>query len=167
LVPFYSTNESSNINFYGEVAHLIPGHYSSIGEEGTIYIDDFEGASIGYNFGSPPLTWRLASTPKGAKDANGKELFPESALFNDLKTGYNRAKLAWYTIATGFYFSNSNFPSLSNNVINDIYQRQYRIKDIFPQRSRTGPNDLQTTIDLAFFPTKNAYFAIHAPRVVR
>lgn len=151
-LPFYTTNESSNINFYGEVAHLIPGHFSSIGDEGTIYIDDFEAASVGYNFGSPPLTWRLASTPKGAKDANGRELFQESKLFNDLKTGYNRAKLAWYTIATGFYFSNSNFPTLSNNVILDIYQRQYRIKDVFPQRSRTQPNDLQTTIDLAFFP---------------
>ncbi len=151
-LPFYKTNESSHINFYGEVAHLIPGHYNSIGDEGTIYIDDFEGAVIGYGFGFPANVWRLSSTPSGARDASGKVLFPESNLYDSLPYGYNRAKLSWYNIANGFFFSNSNFPSFDNKIRNNVYMRPYRLKHIFPQRQRQQINDLVQTFDIAYYP---------------
>lgn len=154
-LPFYKTNEMSSITAYGEYAKLIPGHFPTIGDAGTVYIDDFEGASINYNFGGQSTLWRLSSAPTGAKNENGETLFPESTRINDHTYGYNRAKLSWYNIATAFYFSNGFAPSnITGNkkIIDDIYMRQYKIKDIFPSKNTSNVTDLQTTLDLAFYP---------------
>jgi cell surface protein SprA len=151
-LPFYKTSEMSTINAYAEYARLIPGHYASIGEAGTIYLDDFEGASISYNFGNPANLWRLASTPRGAKDANGKTLFLESELIDSLSYGYNRAKLAWYNIATFFYYGTNIGPQFPPSVLRDLYQRQYVITDVYPSRSSTGINNILQTLDLSFYP---------------
>ena len=109
-LPFYKTSEMSTINAYGEYAKLIPGHYSTIGDEGTIFIDDFEAASINYGFGNPALLWRLASTPHGAKDAAGRTLFQESSMIDSPVYGYNRALLSWYNIANSLFYPEGQFP---------------------------------------------------------
>ena len=93
-LPFYNTREMSSITAYAEGAMLQPGHAPQIGKgnEGQIYIDDFEGTRAGIDLRFPLISWTLASIPQ----KNG--LFPEAALNNDLASGYNRAKLAWYNI---------------------------------------------------------------------
>lgn len=151
-LPFYTTNEASSIKTYGEIAHLIPGHNTNIGNEGTIYIDDFEGATIGTNFGNPATMWRLSSTPQDAKNEQGNYLFNESKMFDSLVYGYNRAKLSWYNIASLFYFQNSSSPTLPPNVTDNIYMRPYRVKQVFPARNVTSISDLLQVLDLAFFP---------------
>ena len=93
-LPFYSTKEMSSITAYAEAAMLQPGHAPQIGKgsAGQVFIDDFEGTRAGIDLRFPLISWNLASVPQG----NG--LFPESALTNDLASGYNRAKIAWYNI---------------------------------------------------------------------
>ena len=93
-LPFYDSKTVSTINAYGEAATLRPGHPSQIGKgnEGLIYIDDFEGTTSSIDLRFPFVSWVLASTPQG----NG--LFPEATLTNNLDYGKNRAKLAWYNI---------------------------------------------------------------------
>lgn len=156
-LPFYKTNEMSTVTAYGEYARLFPGHYPTIGDAGTIYIDDFEGASINYSFGSPASAWRLASTPYGAVNEDGKTLFPESSRINDHSYGYNRAKLAWYSIANSFYqagFAPTDYIFQNQRIQDDVYQRYYRIKDIFPSRNVSGLVDLVPTLDMAFYPNQ-------------
>ena len=150
-LPFYKTSEMSTINAYGEYAKLIPGHYSTIGDEGTIFIDDFEAASINYGFGNPALLWRLASTPHGAKDAAGRTLFQESSMIDSPVYGYNRALLSWYNIANSLFYPEGQFPK---TVTDDLYNRFYRIQDIYPGRFTQTINDLIQTFDLSFYPDR-------------
>ncbi|MBL7789594.1 MAG: cell surface protein SprA [Chitinophagales bacterium] len=153
-LPFYKTSEMSTVNAYAEYARLIPGHYSSIGEEGTIFIDDFEAASINYGFGNPAIVWRLASTPKGAKDASGRTLFPESAMIDSLPYGFNRAKLSWYNIANTFFFNSGVGWDPPESVKKDLYNRNYEIQDVYPGRFTQGINNQIQTLDLSFYPEK-------------
>lgn len=153
-LPFYKTSEMSTINAYAEYARLIPGHYSSIGKEGTIFIDDFEATSINYGFGSPAIVWRLASTPHGSKDAFGRTLFPESSLIDSHYYGFNRAQLSWYNIATTFYFNSGVGPRPSDNVLKDLYNRSYNIQDVYPGRFTQSINNLIQTLDMTYYPDK-------------
>ena len=99
-LPFYSTKAMSSITAYGEMAALIPGHPKQIGKgrSGQSYIDDFEGTRSSIDLRFPLINWTLASVPQNAVDQNGNTLFPEAALNNDLSSGFNRAKIAWYNI---------------------------------------------------------------------
>ena len=65
----------STIQAYGEAAALKPGHPPQIGKgtSGSIYIDDFEGATSNIDLRFPLISWSLASTPQN----NG--LFPEAS----------------------------------------------------------------------------------------
>ena len=94
-LPFIETKEKSIVNFSGEVATLIPGHNRAInvsGENGTSYIDDFEGSQSAIDIRTFN-TWVLSSVPQGQPD-----LFPEADLYDDINSGKNRAKIAWYVI---------------------------------------------------------------------
>ncbi|MBL0882081.1 MAG: cell surface protein SprA [Chitinophagaceae bacterium] len=90
-LPFYSTKATSAINAYGEAAFLKPGHPPQIGrgEQGLIFIDDFEGTRTSIDLRFPFVAWALASTPQG----NTK--FPEATLTDSIDYNFNRAKLAW------------------------------------------------------------------------
>ncbi len=155
-LPFYSTTAPSTINVYAEGAYLKPGHAPQIGrgQNGLIYIDDFEGSKSGIDLRFPLISWSLASTPKGATDVNAQPIFPEGALNNDLKYGMNRAKLAWYQVEqTLQQYKGPNNP-LSNNAaeLSDPRVRQVYQKEIFPQRT-TGFGESQlVTFDLAYYP---------------
>lgn len=68
-LPFISTKEKSTINLSAEFAALQPGFAGAIenqpGEGGTVYLDDFEGASSSFDLRGAGLvgTWTLASIP--------------------------------------------------------------------------------------------------------
>ncbi|HZF63749.1 MAG TPA: cell surface protein SprA, partial [Chitinophagaceae bacterium] len=154
-LPFYSSNVPSSITAYGEMAVLKPGHAPQIGKggEGVIYIDDFEGTRSSIDLRFPINNWVLASAPQKAVDKNGNILFPEAELNNDLESGYNRAKLAWYNIEPVLQERRS-----PNNPINDVKElskpetRQVLQREIFPQRSNDLGQALLTTFDLAYYP---------------
>ncbi|MCO5247732.1 MAG: cell surface protein SprA [Chitinophagales bacterium] len=147
----------SRISLSGEIAKFIPGSAKgiNIGKEPTVYVDDFEGTSVNYDMKFPFSMWQLASTPRGMKNAYGQELFSEAALSNDLRYGYNRAKLSWYQIDNVFYRTRNNPLAGNKREQEDIYSRLYYEKEIFPNRQNENlQNAPLYTFDLSFDPTE-------------
>ncbi len=149
-LPFYSTTAPSSINAYGEAAFLQPGHPKQIGKgnEGLIYIDDFEGARSSVDLRFPFVAWTLASTPQG----NG--LFPEATSTNSLEYGKNRAKLAWYNIEPTLQDKSSANNPLKGNVkeLSDPRVRSVFTNELYPQRTTNITDVLTSSFDLAFYP---------------
>ena len=149
-LPFYATKTMSSINAYGEGAFLKPGHPPQIGsgDQGLIFIDDFEGTRTNIDLRFPFVAWTLASTPQG----NPK--FPEAGLTDSIDYNFNRAKLAWYNIEPNLQDKNSSNNPLRRNVaeLSDPRVRQVFTNELFPQRT-TNITDVQTaTLDLAYYP---------------
>ncbi|MET0393491.1 MAG: cell surface protein SprA [Chitinophagaceae bacterium] len=153
-LPFYSTRAMSSITGYAEAAVLDPGHAPQIGRgsQGVMYVDDFEGTRSAIDLRFPLISWNMASIPQG----NG--LFTESSLINDLASGYNRAKLAWYNIEPVLQEKNNSNNPLRNNLaeLSRPETRQVLQQEIFPQRSTDFGQGLLTTFDLAFYPKDKA-----------
>lgn len=149
-LPFYDTKEMSSIDASAEFAHLIPGHSSAIGNDGTSYIDDFEGSVSVIDLRTQSL-WNLAATPQGVPD-----IWPEGELINDLEYGYNRAKLAWYVIDPLFFRDNSlTPPNIDNTMKSDNRMREVLEQEVFP--NRVLPNGTPSNIpvlDLAYYPAE-------------
>ena len=149
-LPFYSTKAMSSVTAYAEAAMLKPGHAPQIGKgnNGAIYIDDFEGTQSPIDLRFPLISWTLASVPAG----NG--LFPEAALNNDLSSGYNRAKLAWYNIEPVLQEKGVANNPLGHdlNELSKPETRQVLQQEIFPNSSTDLGQGLLTTFDLAFYP---------------
>ena len=94
-LPFYETKAKSSISAYGEAAILKPGHPSQIGkgDQGLIFIDDFEGTRATIDLRFPFVSWAMASTPQG------NPRFPESTLSDSID--YNKIeyrKIKWIRI---------------------------------------------------------------------
>jgi cell surface protein SprA len=156
-LPFYSTKAMSSVTAVAEAAYLDPGHakqINGINDEnktdrgGQVYVDDFEGTRAGIDLRFPLISWTLASVPQG----NG--LFPESSLSNDLRSGYNRGKIAWYNIETVLQEKgNSNNPLRGNLAeLSKPETRQVLRKEIFPRVFTQFGEGLLTTFDIAFYP---------------
>ncbi|HEY6062200.1 MAG TPA: cell surface protein SprA [Chitinophagaceae bacterium] len=152
-LPFYSTRAMSSITAYAEAALLDPGHPKQINasrsdKSGQVYIDDFEGTRSNIDLRFPLISWTMASIPQN----NG--LFPESALNNDLRSGYNRAKIAWYNIEPVLQEKRSSNNPLRNDLaeLSKPETRQVFQNEIFPKRSTQLGENLLTTFDVAFYP---------------
>jgi len=156
-LPLYETKEPSSFSLSGEMAHLKPGHQRAIGKEGTVYIDDFEGTTSSYDLKYPVAQWVLSSAPQNARNKNGQLLFPEATLSNDLRYGFNRAKLAWYHIDPLFNGTgNSATPShLTDADKKQAYVREVLEQEVFPNKSNPYNFDAKLyTFDLAFYPNQ-------------
>jgi cell surface protein SprA len=155
-LPFYSTTTPSSITAYGEVAELIPGHPKQIGKgsSGQSYIDDFEGTRSSIDLRFPLINWTLASVPQNAPDQFGNILFPEATLNNDLASGYNRAKIAWYNIEPVLQERNNPNNPLRNNLteLSKPESRMVLQQEIFPERTTNLGQGQLTTFDLAYYP---------------
>ena len=148
-LPFINTKEISTISVEAEYAQLFPGHSKVISSDGAAYIDDFESTKTAIDMTSRQ-SWVLASTPQM------QSLFPEANLDNDRAYGYNRAKLAWYTIDPMLLRNNANTPDhikndkeqQSNHFVREVFQ-----KEIFPDRETpTGIPTNISVLDLAYYP---------------
>ncbi|MFW5890575.1 MAG: cell surface protein SprA, partial [Marinilabiliaceae bacterium] len=149
-LPLVETTTPSSVSFEGEFAQLIPGHPDVIKDQGTAYIDDFEGSENPIDIKNW-TAWKLASTPQGQEN-----LFPEAGNINDLSYGFNRALLAWYTIDPLFLRNNNLTPShlrqnpdqQSNHFVREVYE-----KEIFPYReSAYGEPTNMSVLNLAYYP---------------
>ena len=145
------TKEMSTITFSGEFAQLVPGHNRLIGANGVSYIDDFEASKTSFDLMSPSA-WTLASVPGGQKNE-----FKEAALSNDLTYGFNRAKLAWYSInpdiqrgVSGTLPSYINKDSISSPLVRAVYAQ-----DLWPKKDTyNGIKEIIRTLDLSFYPSE-------------
>lgn len=149
-MPFLETKAPSQLSFFGEFAHLIPGHSRAISTAGNSYIDDFEASEIPLDLKSFN-SWTIASIPQG-QDL----FFPEARFNNDPVSGFNRAKLAWYVIDPIFLRNGSSTPDhikqdpdlQSSHFVREIYENE-----IFPYReSPSGIPTNITVLNLAYYP---------------
>lgn len=154
-LPIYSTTAPSIITASAEVAGLLPSHpkqIDALDPEGAVYIDDFEGTRSSYDLKFPANAWSLASAPVGATDKNGRILFPEATLNDQLPYGKNRARLAWYSIEPTLVDPSSGVPAYVKNDPNQHYIRLVQQNEVFPQKSTTTLQSALTTFDLGFYP---------------
>lgn len=154
-LPLIETKEMSSITLSGEYAQLFPHQPKTIGERGTSFIDDFEGAETPFDM-RLGNNWFLASTPEGQPN-----LFPEASNLG-VKVGEKRAKLAWYTIDPIFQRNQPNTqpptpPHLQNNTASSSnhYTRIIQVNEVFPnkQLQNMAPQNLPT-LDLAYYPNE-------------
>ena len=143
-LPLIETKETSSISLDAEFAQLIPGQAKIIGEGGVAYIDDFEGTETTVEL-KTIQSWYLPSVPRR---------FPNSGTLNDLKYGYNRSKLAWYTIDPLFTRNESRTPkNITEEEQNDPFVREVLETEIFKNReSGTGFQNTLSVMNLAFTP---------------
>lgn len=142
-LPNIDTDVPSNVSLRGEMAFLSPGSPKNADFRGetTTYLDDFEGAQALIDIRSS-LGWSLASTPL--------EFLDEGE--TGLQTGFERAKLAWYTIDPIFY-TNQRPTSISDNDLSTNATRRVFIDEVFPQVDiAQGQTTVQNTLDLAYYP---------------
>ena len=107
------------------------------GRNGASYIDDFEGTRSSIDLRFPLINWTLASVPQNAVDENGNILFPEATLNNNLQSGYNRAKIAWYNIEPVLQEKNNPNNPLERN-LTELSKPESRLvlqEEIFPERN--------------------------------
>jgi len=149
-IPLLNTKAPSSISAFGEVANLIPGHSKAISSAGNSYIDDFEASEIPLDL-KAFNAWTIASVPQG-QDL----LFPEAKLNNNLTSGFNRAKIAWYVIDPLFLRNGSSTPEYikqhadeqSSHFVREIYENE-----IFPNKeSTTGIPTTIAVLNLAYYP---------------
>lgn len=159
-LPLIETKAPSSITFFGEVAKLIPGHSRAISEAGNSYIDDFEASEIPLDMKSYNA-WVMASIPQGQDD-----LFPEARLNNNLTSGYNRSRLAWYVIDPLFLRNGSTTPNhiknnpdeQSSHFVREVYENE-----LFPfKESQSGIPTNIAVLNLAFYPSERGPYNFDA-----
>jgi cell surface protein SprA len=142
-LPLIETKENSSLSVNAEVAKLIPGQSKVIDD--VAYIDDFEGTETTVEL-KTPSAWFLSSAPRR---------FPNSGALNDLRYGYNRAKLAWYSIdplftRDGYSQTPDNIP---DSIKNDQFVREILETEIYKNRqSGTGYENTLQVLNLAYYP---------------
>ena len=149
-IPFLHCTQPSQISFTGEFAQLIAGQASGT-QDNASYIDDFENTKNTIDV-STPSSWIISSVPT---------MFPESKDKTTLASGYNRARLAWYTIDPLFTRRSSSLtPSHIKSDLNQLsnhYVREVPVRELFPKRNQnsySGATSMLSVLNLAFYPSE-------------
>ena len=148
-LSFLNTSGKSNINFNAEFAHLTSGQARGI--KGKVFIDDFDGSKSSLDLRNY-MAWKLASVPQGQPD-----LFPEGSKYNDVSSGFNRAKLSWYWIDPELLRSTSNTPAYyrqnPGKYQENLWISNVPVWDIYPNRQllEGTPHELQV-LNLNYYP---------------
>ncbi len=143
-LPNIDTDVPSNLSIRGEVAVLRPNSPKNADFQGetTTFLDDFEGAQALIDIRSS-LGWSLASPPVGVP-ANDE----------GIAAGFERAKVAWYTIDPIFY-TNQRPDGVTDNDISLNATRRVFIDEVFPQIDiAQGQTTVQGTLDIAYYPNQ-------------
>ena len=145
-LPLISCTEPSSITLSAEFAKLHAGTSSDVQSEAS-YIDDFENSENGISIQSA-TGWMLSSLPSS---------MPYSNLTNDIRTGYDRAHISWYTIDPLFTRRSSSLtPShiksdveqLSNHYVREVYERE-----LYPNKESTyGETSTMALLNVTYYP---------------
>ena len=148
-LPFLETKEQSSVAVTGEFAQLLPGTSNKINGEGTAYIDDFENTATPYSLMSP-AGWKLSSVPK----TTDNRFDPSNGMPDDISAGYQRAKIAWYTVDNQLYRNVGRFKpdNITDNDLKNHYVRPVDPKEIFPLRQLTQGIFYEQIFDVAYYP---------------
>ena len=147
-LPLLNLNAPSSISFTGEYAQLQAGA-SKDTQGNASYLDDFENTKKPHSV-SNPKEWMLSSTPSHLE--YGK-------LTNDVKYGYNRARLAWYNIDPLFTRRSSSLtPSHIKSDLDQLsnhYAREVYIREVYPNRdTNSGESNTLDILNLAYYPNE-------------
>lgn len=144
-LPFIHTNAKSHLTIDTEFAKFQPG--TARGAGGNAYLDDFEGSKISLDM-KGVTQWKLASTPQD-------EMFTEGTA-DDLKYGFNRAKLAWYVVDPIFYRMSTATPShirADKEQRSNHFVREIRQTEIFPNKDlAVGDVNIIPALTVAYYP---------------
>ena len=155
-IPLIDVTAPSQISFTGEFAQLIAGQNRKI-QGSASYIDDFENTKNGISV-MQPTSWMISSVPSD---------FQESTLVNDVRAGYNRALLSWYTVDPLFTRQSSSLTpahiksdlnQLSNHYVREVYERE-----LYPNRTQTSYNSASSlpVMNMAFYPTERGAYNLN------
>ncbi len=149
-IPFLHCTQPSQISFTGEFAQLIAGQASGT-QDNASYIDDFENTKSTIDV-STPSSWIISSVPT---------MFPNYNDKTTLKSGFERALLAWYTIDPLFTRRSSSLTpghiksdlhQLSNHYVREVY-----VRELFPNRDQStysGATSTLSILNLAYYPSE-------------
>jgi cell surface protein SprA len=156
-LPVIQTKATSNVTSNWEAAMLIPGNSKIIGENGTSYIDDFEGAETPYDFSRNISQWVISTPPKNlGSDAN---IFQDYTKTN-VGVGDHRGKLVWFNPDLSFYRSGgAKGIGTSEFHNNNQFTRGIRIQEIFERKDVV--NNIQTattTFDVHYYPRERGHY---------
>lgn len=148
-IPFLQTKEQSTVNLTGEFAQLLPGTSNVVDGSGTAYIDDFENTATPYSLMSP-AGWKIAATPK----TDDNRFDPSDQAVNDIRAGYNRAKMAWYQVDNQLYRNVGKFKpaNITDEDLKNHYVRPVDPQEIFPYRQLTQGIFYEQIFDVAYYP---------------
>ena len=151
-LPGIQTKAPSTLTLQTEFAHFIPGMANTGSDDGKVsYIDDFEGAESNIDLKGNSF-WHLSSTPQDYRSS--LPLFPETSPGTGLAYGFNRARLAWYSVSNTFYSSNCP-ENINEDDRSHPYARQIDQKEVFPNKSiAAGENNRVFELNLAFYPSE-------------
>lgn len=153
FLPLVSTKAPSSITFNAEFAQMRPGTSNLVDGKGTSYIDDFESAVTPINL-MGWAGWKLGATPKTANDEFG-------ANAQGLRSNYNKAKIAWYSVDISvFYRSSGNRrpENISDEELENNYVRPVMPQEIFPQRDNNQIVTPENIFDIAYFPRERGQY---------
>ena len=152
-LPLIRCTQPSQISFNAEFAQLIAGQNKKV-QGNASYLDDFEASTNKYSL-STPTYWMMSSTPS---------MFPESRHTNDVRYGYHRGLLAWYTVDPIFTRRSStltpthiksDLQQLSNHYVREVYERE-----LYPQKAQSSYTSATSlpVLNLAYYPSlRGAY----------
>lgn len=162
-IPWIKATAPSNFSLQSEYAQLVAGHSSDIGQNGSIYLDDFESSESSTNLAVASL-WQLASTPASIDGV--------SVGGNLLTRDYNarRAHLAWYRIDHLFTSQTSNMtPShLKNDLeqLSDPRVRQVTFDEIYPNKElEYGETGILDVLNLAYYPRQRGQYNVSPDQI--
>ena len=155
-IPFLHFTAPSQISFSGDFAQLIAGQNRKV-QGGASYMDDFENTKNRMSI-LQPTSWMQSSIPS---------IFPESKLSNDVKSGYQRALLAWYYIDPLFTRRSSSLTpahiksdleQLSNHYVREVYERE-----LYPNKMQNSYSEAASlyVMNLAYYPNERGAYNLN------
>lgn len=154
-LPFVTATQPSSINFQAEMAAL-RSQVSDKVQGSSSYIDDFESAENGISI-KQPSAWSLSAVPS---DMAGY------GMTGDIRSGYHRALLNWFTIDPIFTSRSSSLtPShikndldqLSNHYVREIYDRE-----LYPNKeSASSESTTLQVLNLAYYPNERGPYNLN------
>ena len=155
-IPFLNFTAPSQIAFSADFAQLIAGQNHKV-QGSASYMDDFENTKNRMSI-STPTAWMMSSVPYP---------FEGARLTDDVRSGYQRALLAWYYIDPIFTRRSSSLtPShiksdltqLSNHYVREVYERE-----LYPNKSQTSYSEAASlnVLNLAYYPNERGAYNLN------
>ncbi len=162
-LPVIQTKASSSISSNFEAAVLLPGNSKVLGENGTSYIDDFEGAETPFDFSRSISQWIISTPPVYLGD--------NFNIFDDYKKtdpsiGDHRGKLVWFNPDLSFYRTGSGSAKgigdpefhAKNQFTKGIAQQE-----VFPRKQQANNiNNALVTFDINYYPKERGPYNYNA-----